>query len=92
MSHKRLQHLTITSKVLELIHLDLMVPMQVESQDSLGRVLSERSQMSLKSSGLVNFIIKLVYDFVNFNHLIVSSKIYSNTNRLNRLVKLSVNN
>ena len=31
MSHKKLQHLTTTSRVLELLHLDLMRPMQVES-------------------------------------------------------------
>lgn len=30
MSHKKLQHLT-TSKVLELLHMNLMGPMQVES-------------------------------------------------------------
>ena len=30
MSHKKLQHLT-TSKVLELLHMDLMGPMQVKS-------------------------------------------------------------
>ena len=30
MSHKKLQHLT-TTKVLELLHMDLMGPMQVES-------------------------------------------------------------
>ena len=32
MSHKKLQHLT-TTKVLELLHMDLMGPMQVESLD-----------------------------------------------------------
>ncbi|MCI87242.1 gag-pol polyprotein, partial [Trifolium medium] len=30
MSHQKLQHLT-TSRVLELLHMDLMGPMQVES-------------------------------------------------------------
>ena len=31
MSHKKLQHLTTTSRVLELLQMDLMGPMQVES-------------------------------------------------------------